>query len=141
MILHGLFYFTDRLPLLQTLFSIICHLVYLQNFSNTWPLISLTSITFLASCVLVIADHFAWFFYFAKMTNDAQHLRMNRGIAANTHSFKEMASFFGICVWFIPLYLFLSLSANDNALPTTSGRPFLWHVHIRTLLILKPETF
>ena len=141
MILHGLFYFTDRLPLLQTLFSIICHLVYLQNFSNTWPLISLTSITFLASCVLVIADHFAWFFYFAKMTNDAQRWRMNRGIAANTHSFKEIASFFGICVWFIPLYLFLSLSANDNALPTTSGRPFLWHAHIRTLLILKPETF
>lgn len=128
MILHGIFYFTDRLPLLQTLFSIICHLVYLQNFSNTWPLISLTSISFLASCVLVISNHFAWFFYFARVNNSAQHLRTYRGIPADTHSFTEIASFFGICVWFIPLYLFLSLSANDNALPTTTGKPFLWHV-------------
>ena len=122
MILHGLFYFTDHLPLLQTLFSIICHLVYLQNFSNTWPLISLTSITFLASCVLVIADHFTWFFYFTKVTNNVQHLRTYRGVVAETHSFTEIASFFGICVWFIPLYLFLSLSANDNALPTITGK-------------------
>ena len=123
MILHCLFYFTDRLPLLPTIFSIICHLVYLQNFSNTWPLISLTSITFLSSCVLVIADHFTWFFYFSKVTNNAHHLRTYRGVAAATHSFTEIASFFGICVWFTPLYLFLSLSANDNALPTTTGKP------------------
>jgi len=121
--LHVLFYFTDRLPLLQTLFSIICHLVYLQNFSSTWPLISLTSISFLASCVLVIADHFAWFFYFTKTTNNAHHLRTYRGVAVETHSFTEIASFFGICVWFIPLYLFLSLSANDNALPTVTAEP------------------
>lgn len=123
MILHCIFYFTDRLPLLPTIFSIICHLVYLQNFSNTWPLISLTSISFLSSCVLVIADHFTWFFYFTKVTNNAHHLRTNRGVAVATHSFTEIASFFGICVWFMPLYLFLSLSANDNALPTTSGKP------------------
>lgn len=122
MVLHGLFYFTDRLPLLPTLFSIICHLVYLQNFSNTWPLISLTSITFLSSCVLVIGDHFIWFFYFTKVTNNAHHLRTYRGVTTATHSFAEIASFFGICVWFTPLYLFLSLSANDNALPTTTGK-------------------
>ena len=126
-ILHGVFYFSDRLPLLQTLFSVFCHFVYLQNFSNTWPLISLTSIAFLASCGLVIADHFSWFFYFAKVSNDAQRLRAYRGIATNTHSFTEVASFFGICVWFIPLYLFLSLSANDNALPTATCKSFLWH--------------
>lgn len=28
-----------------------------------------------------------------------------------------------ICVWFIPLYLFLSLSANDNALPSFGSSP------------------
>jgi len=122
-ILHGLFYFTDRLPLLPTIFSIICHLVYLQNFSATWPLISLTSISFLSSCVLVIGDHFIWFIYFTKVTNNAHHLRTYRGVAAATHSFAEIASFFGICVWFTPLYLFLSLSANDNALPTTAADP------------------
>lgn len=121
-LLHAVFYFTDSLPLLQTLFSMVCHIVYLQNFSITWPLISLTSISFLASCVLVVVDHFLWFFYFARITAEARNVRAYRGIN-NTHvpSFTEIASFFGICVWFTPLYLFLSLSANDNALPTTVG--------------------
>lgn len=32
-------------------------------------------------------------------------------------NFGEIATFFGICVWLAPLFLFLSLSANDNALP------------------------
>ncbi|KAF8165491.1 transmembrane adaptor Erv26 [Crassisporium funariophilum] len=120
MILHGVFYFTDSLPLLQTLFSLTCHVVYLQNFSTTWPLISLTSLTFLASCALVVADHFLWFFYFARLTNDAR-MRTYRGVYSEALSFTEIASFFGICVWFTPLFLFLSLSANDNALPMTAG--------------------
>ncbi|KAG0163578.1 hypothetical protein DFQ29_002946, partial [Apophysomyces sp. BC1021] len=29
----------------------------------------------------------------------------------------DIASFFGICVWLIPFTYFISLSANDNALP------------------------
>jgi len=32
----------------------------------------------------------------------------------------DIAAFFGVCVWFVPLFLFLSLSANDNALPSLS---------------------
>lgn len=30
----------------------------------------------------------------------------------------DIATFFGICVWLVPFYLFLSLSANDNVLPS-----------------------
>ncbi|PPQ65580.1 hypothetical protein CVT26_000529 [Gymnopilus dilepis] len=120
MVLHVIFYFTDSLPLLHTLFSLACHVVYLQNFSSTWPLISLTSVSFLASCVLVIADHFIWFFYFARITNEARHARVYRGRYVEAPGFTEIASFFAICVWYTPLFLFLSLSANDNALPTTT---------------------
>jgi hypothetical protein len=29
----------------------------------------------------------------------------------------DVAAFFAVCVWFVPLFLFLSLSANDNVLP------------------------
>ncbi|KAJ6628888.1 transmembrane adaptor Erv26-domain-containing protein, partial [Mycena sp. CBHHK59/15] len=43
LVLHGLLYLSDSLPLLHVAFSAGCHLVYLQNFSHTWPLISLTS--------------------------------------------------------------------------------------------------
>ncbi|ETW83722.1 hypothetical protein HETIRDRAFT_243473, partial [Heterobasidion irregulare TC 32-1] len=125
--LHVLLYWTDSLPLPKVLFSVLCHVVYLQNFSRTWPLISLTSPSFVASCALVIVDHFIWFFHFAQLTNDTR-LRASRAYRgpkpapAGIPSFGDMATFFGVCVWLAPLFLFLSLSANDNALPTASGK-------------------
>ncbi|KAF5333271.1 hypothetical protein D9611_002571 [Ephemerocybe angulata] len=119
--LHVLLYFTDNLPFLQTGFSILCHLVYLQNFSDTWPLIELTSIPFVASCLLVISDHFIWFYYFARLTSEARRLKTYRAAAPHVPGFTEIAAFFGLCVWLAPLFLFLSLSANDHALPTANG--------------------
>ncbi|KAK0453863.1 transmembrane adaptor Erv26-domain-containing protein [Armillaria borealis] len=121
--LHLILCVSDSLPIMLTAFSIICHVVYLQNFSKTWPLISLSSPSFISSCVLVIVDHFLWFFHFSKVTAAYQnHLRTYRGGPTPIHyGFKDIATFFGICVWLVPLFLFLSLSANDNALPTSSG--------------------
>ncbi|KAJ3986704.1 DUF396-domain-containing protein [Lentinula detonsa] len=122
---HVVLYFTDALPLKHTLFSIFCHIIYLQNLSSAWPVISLTSFSFLASCVLVIADHFLWFFYFAHLTQDAKHQRYHQGRGAITApSFTEIVTFFGACVWLTPLFIFLSLSANDNAIPLRSGDMF-----------------
>ncbi|KAK0206754.1 transmembrane adaptor Erv26-domain-containing protein [Desarmillaria ectypa] len=121
--LHVVLCISDSLPIMLTAFSIICHVVYLQNFSKTWPLISLSSPSFISSCVLVIVDHFLWFFHFSKVTAAYQdHLRTYRGSPTPIYyGFKDIATFFGICVWLVPLFLFLSLSANDNALPTSSG--------------------
>ncbi|KAF8450481.1 transmembrane adaptor Erv26-domain-containing protein, partial [Boletus edulis BED1] len=119
--LHMLLYVTDSLPLLQTLFSIICHCVYLQNFSSHWPLISLSSISFISSCALAIANHFLWFMHFSHLARDARQSYRHRGSLPNAPGFTDIATFFGICVWLVPLFLFLSLSANDNALPTSSG--------------------
>ncbi|KAJ3822434.1 DUF396-domain-containing protein [Lentinula raphanica] len=121
---HIILYFTDALPLKHTLFSISCHVVYLQNFSSAWPIIPLTSFSFLASCVLVIADHFLWFFYFAHLTQDARHQRYYQGRGVpSAPSFTEIVTFFGACVWLTPLFIFLSLSANDNAIPLRSAEP------------------
>ncbi|KAJ7232196.1 transmembrane adaptor Erv26-domain-containing protein [Mycena haematopus] len=121
--LHGVLYFSDSLPFTHVAFSIFCHVVYLQNFAHTWPLISLTSLSFIGSCVLVIADHFLWFFHFARMSQDARHNHSFRGAPPpkGIPGFTEIATFFGLCVWAAPLFLFLSLSANDNALPVTTG--------------------
>lgn len=118
-LLHVLLYFFDSLPLHLTAFSIACHVIYLQNFTPNWPLVSLASPTFLASCALVIIDHFVWFFYFAKVTQNArQKARFTYPKQAyDAPGFAEIATFFGVCVWLAPLFLFLSLSANDNALP------------------------
>ncbi|KAI9574632.1 phosphatidylinositol phosphate phosphatase [Boletus coccyginus] len=119
--LHALLYVTDSLPLLQTTFSIICHIVYLQNFSSHWPLISLTSASFISSCALAVTNHFLWFTHFSHLARDARLGYRHRGSVSSAPGFTDIATFFGICVWLVPLFLFLSLSANDNALPTSSG--------------------
>ncbi|KAH6915044.1 phosphatidylinositol phosphate phosphatase [Coprinopsis sp. MPI-PUGE-AT-0042] len=121
--LHIILYFTDGLPLLQTLFSVACHVLYLQNFSATWPLIELSSPTFIASCLGVVTDHFLWFFYFARVSNEARRLRTYRVVVKEPPGFTEIAAFFGLCVWLVPLFLFLSLSANDHAIPMSAGSP------------------
>ncbi|KAG8733633.1 hypothetical protein FRC11_004450 [Ceratobasidium sp. 423] len=132
-LLHIALWAFDGLPWQLITFSIAAHLTYLQNFSANWPLITLTSPSFLLSCVFVIADHFLWFFHFARITQEArQRGRIPRGRIspyrreaqdtwAEPPKFAEIATFFSICVWLVPLYLFLSLSAMDNALPTSSG--------------------
>lgn len=49
---------------------------------------------------------------------------MKSKLQLNAPAFGDMATFFGVCVWLAPLFLFLSLSANDNALPTAGqGMP------------------
>jgi hypothetical protein len=93
----------------------------LQNFSDSWPLISLTSHSFIASCLLVVVDHFVWFFHFSRLTHQAHHAARQSyrgGPVVRPPPFGEMATFFAICVWLTPLFLFLSLSANDTTLLT-----------------------
>lgn len=122
-VLHILLYLIDGLPLLLVLFSIAAHLVYLQNFTSTWPFISLTSARFLGSCCMVVADHFLWFFYFAEKAQEAKRYnsssrRFRQAVGGKAGpTFMDVAAFFAVCVWFVPLFLFLSLSANDNVLP------------------------
>ncbi|WVR03127.1 hypothetical protein IAU60_000117 [Kwoniella sp. DSM 27419] len=135
--LHAILYFTDSLPLLPILFSILCHVVYLQNFSSSWPFISLTSPRFILSCILVVADHFTWFFHFAAVAQEAKKYRgpkyrygSQSVKAKDGPAFGDVAAFFAICVWFVPLFLFLSLSANDNALPSFDAVPSPNHTSV-----------
>ena len=124
--LHVLLAITDSLPAHKIAFSVLCHVIYLQNFSDSWPLISLTSHSFIASCVLVVVDHFIWFFHFSRLTHNAHHAARQAyrgGPVVRPPAFGEMATFFAICVWLTPLFLFLSLSANDNTLPTSGESP------------------
>ena len=122
--IHVLLYFFDSLPLVHLAFSIVCHIVYLQNFTPLWPLISLSSLAFVSSCILVVADHFMWFFYFSKLTSQARSSRgrMYRGPNLSVPGFSDIATFFAVCVWLAPLFLFLSLSAGEHALPTAGGK-------------------
>ncbi|KAK4704992.1 importin subunit alpha-6/7, partial [Phenoliferia sp. Uapishka_3] len=127
----------DGLPLYIAALGVFCHIVYLQNFSRTWPSISLTSVPFIASCALVVISHFVSFSYFSERARDPRHYSSygskkfgggvskwasNWGASSSygDETFMEVATYFGVCVWLVPMFLFLSLSANDNVLPSAT---------------------
>ena len=93
---------------------------------------------FIASCGLVVVNHWVWFRWFGDLDyqRSGYHDRRYGGAGAGGRSwsdrysspaygitqpsFTEIASYFGICVWLVPFALFVSLSAGDNVLPTTA---------------------
>ncbi|KAF9098940.1 erv26 super protein [Mortierella sp. GBA35] len=103
--LHLMLWIVDGLPFTKIMFSLACHAVYSTNLGS-FPYINLVSVPFLSSIVLVLVDHFMWFQYFAN----------------KYYGFMSIASFFGICVWLVPFTYFISLSANDNALPSFDNK-------------------
>eukprot|EP01103_Thecamoeba_quadrilineata_P003161 TRINITY_DN1296_c0_g1_i2.p1 TRINITY_DN1296_c0_g1~~TRINITY_DN1296_c0_g1_i2.p1 ORF type:complete len:143 (+),score=17.74 TRINITY_DN1296_c0_g1_i2:261-689(+) len=92
---------TENLPPLYLIFGLFVHGVYF-TLLTPFPFIELSDIRFSASIVLAILDHFLWFFYFTSVY----------------YPFNEILAFFIICVWMIPFGFFVSLSANENTLPS-----------------------
>ncbi|XP_038070574.1 protein TEX261-like [Patiria miniata] len=97
----GLILFED-LPFRLTLTGLVSIGVY-SLLLRTFPFIELTSPVFIGSCVLVIINHYLAFQYFAEVW----------------HPFSEVIAYFTMCLWLVPFGFFISLSANDNVLPTT----------------------
>ncbi|GAA5929061.1 hypothetical protein JCM10213_004979 [Rhodosporidiobolus nylandii] len=120
--------FFDGLPLHLVVVGILAHFVYLGNFSRSWPIISLTSPTFLASCLMVLLSHFLSFRHFSHRSSSAAHhgkythynaYNRHHGAYGQEPTFLDIATYFAVAVWLVPFYLFLSLSANDNVLPSS----------------------
>jgi hypothetical protein len=109
--IHVLLYLEGGMPLIRILISIGC-LGLNSLMLPSFPAIELDSVVFLLSCVMVIANHFMWFFYF---TDRKSSFVSNTRI--DYYSFAEIASFFAICVWLVPFMFFISLSANEFTLP------------------------
>ncbi|QIX01291.1 hypothetical protein AMS68_006808 [Peltaster fructicola] len=105
----------DRLPLTLSLLSIASHVIYLQNLRR-FPWVKLSDPIFIASCVLVLVNHYLWFKHFSKTPEPT--MRYNYYDTPKVPSFTEIASFFGIQVWLVPFALFISLSAGENVLPS-----------------------
>ncbi|TDZ26095.1 Protein SVP26 [Colletotrichum orbiculare MAFF 240422] len=107
----------DRFPFKLTLMGIVSHVIYLGNMRR-FPFVRLTDPLFLASCVLVLVNHYLWFRHFSAAQQQSYANMHSYYDQPDVPSFTEIASYFGLCVWMVPFALFVSLSASDNVLPT-----------------------
>jgi hypothetical protein len=118
-----LLWIVDGFPFWQTLLGIGSHAVYLGNMRR-FPFVRMSDPLFLASCVLVLLNHWAWMRYFSYVQQTAYNRMSSYYERPNVPSFVEVASYFGLCVWVVPFVLFISLSAGENVLPTIGTEDF-----------------
>ncbi|KAF2149806.1 DUF396-domain-containing protein [Myriangium duriaei CBS 260.36] len=109
--------FIDRFPLIPSALSIGSHVVYLQNLRR-FPVVKLTDPIFLASCALVLVNHYVWFRHFSKPPTPNIDYNYYTKYEPDLPSFTEIAAFFGLQVWLVPFSLFVSLSAGEYVLPS-----------------------
>eukprot|EP01132_Coremiostelium_polycephalum_P003564 gene3564-4441_t len=84
--------------------SLVSHGTYLTLLTE-FPFVTLTSLKFILSFATFLISHFSWFFYFR----------------SNWFPINEIIAIFTFCVWLVPMIFFISLAANDNALPFSSS--------------------
>ncbi|KAF2263615.1 DUF396-domain-containing protein [Lojkania enalia] len=105
----------DGFPVGLSVLSVVSHVIYAQNLRR-FPIVKLTDPLFLLSCALVILNHWLWFRHFSAPPAHSRTYPYSRD--PNIPTFTEIASYFGLCVWFVPFALFVSLSAGENVLPS-----------------------
>ncbi|XP_055620353.1 protein TEX261 isoform X2 [Toxorhynchites rutilus septentrionalis] len=104
-LLYVVFIFTERFSwtmLVCGLGAQVLHAVILKNF----PFVKFLSPSFLGAVALLLVNHYLAFVYFQWQY----------------HPFSEVMAYFTLCLWLVPFALFVSLSANDNVLPTSNER-------------------
>ncbi|KXJ68391.1 hypothetical protein RP20_CCG003749 [Aedes albopictus] len=107
-LLYIIFIFTERFTwtlILCGLGAQALHAAILKNF----PYVKFLSPCFLGAVILLLANHYLAFIYFQQQF----------------HPFTEVMAYFTLCLWLVPFALFVSLSANDNVLPTSNERTHL----------------
>ncbi len=102
LVLHGLMAVLEDFPLPLIALGLVSHATYFTLLKR-FPTIVITDVKFIASCVLAVSSHVLWFRHFTS--------------ADTYYPFSEILAFFLFCVWIVPFGFFVSLSANDSALP------------------------
>jgi len=100
----GLFLFEDLPPLMVGcgVFAQVSHLALLSSF----PFFVVTSPSFILAVIMVLVNHYLAFQHFGD----------------HYYPFSEVMAYFSICMWLVPFTFFVSLSANENVLPTMAER-------------------
>ena len=95
----------ESMPLSLTGLGLLTNVLF-YLILKTFPFIELTSPVFISAVVFIVINHYMAFSYFATVW----------------HPFSEVLAFFTICLWLVPFSFFVSLSANENVLPTSVGQ-------------------
>ncbi|XP_045109547.1 protein TEX261-like [Portunus trituberculatus] len=107
--LYILLFLFESLPSSIILCGLVSQLVHL-SILRTFPFFFLTSLPFIIGIGLFFINHYLAFSYFSSFYYPAS----------------EVLAYFTMCVWLVPFMFFISLSANENVLPTRAeSRPFL----------------
>ena len=104
-LIYVVFFITENFSwamLLCGLAAQIFHAIILSSF----PFIRFDSLPFIGAVILLFVNHYFAFSHFQ------QHY----------YQFSEVMAYFTLCLWLVPFALFVSLSANDNVLPTSNER-------------------
>uniref|UniRef100_A0A7G3AS90 Protein TEX261 n=1 Tax=Lutzomyia longipalpis TaxID=7200 RepID=A0A7G3AS90_LUTLO len=107
-VIHIFLVIFDSFPWLMILCGLLAqgvHALIMKNF----PYVQFLSFSFLGSVILLIINNYLAFTYFA----------------SHYYMLSEVIAYFTICLWLVPFALFVSLSANDNVLPTVNERSHL----------------
>nr|ALS05143.1 protein TEX261 [Paracalanus parvus] len=99
-----LFFFED-LPVSLILCGLIAQVAHLALLSN-FPFFSVSSPAFVMAVVMVLVNHYFAFSHFGE----------------KYYPFSEVMAYFTLCMWLVPFAFFVSLSANENVLPTVNER-------------------
>jgi len=100
----GLFIF-ENIPTTLVVCGVVAQLAHLALLSS-FPFFSVSSPSFIMAVIMVLVNHYFAFSYFGE----------------NYYPFSEVMAYFTICMWLVPFAFFVSLSANENVLPTVSER-------------------
>lgn len=100
-VLYILFTFTENFSYQIIIFGICAQLAHLLIL-RTFPDVKILSLEFLAAFVLLFVNHYLAYSHFQEFF----------------YNLSEILGYFTLCLWLVPFALFVSLSANDQVLPT-----------------------
>ncbi|KAK3096222.1 hypothetical protein FSP39_024613 [Pinctada imbricata] len=96
----------EEFPLSMIVVGLLGNIAYFFVL-QTFPYFDISSPSFILSIIFVIANHYFAFSHFSSVW----------------YPFSDVLAYFTICLWVVPFAFFVSLSANENVLPTvTEGR-------------------
>lgn len=101
LVIYVCFILFEEFPISMNACGILAHLTHLLIL-NSFPVVVLSSPQFLLAIIMLVVNHYLAFSYFGSVY----------------HPFSEVIGYFTLCLWLVPFALFVSLSANENVLPT-----------------------